>query len=88
MSTFVKMSPNCLTVSILCNCNNPSKKQCSSCQVWRGGSRKGYSISAIYAAWKRKKREVEEEEEGVMAAGGRRRWDGVECKEKEEEGRE
>jgi hypothetical protein len=56
--------------------------------VWRGGSRKGYSISAIYAAWKRKKREVVEEEEGVMAAGGRRRWDGVECKEKEEEGRE
>ncbi len=37
--------------------NNPSKKQCSSCQGWRDGLRKRCSYSAIYAMRKRKKRE-------------------------------
>ena len=41
--------------------NGPSSSL--SCQGWRGGSREGYSFSAIYAAKKRKKREEEEEEE-------------------------
>ena len=69
--------------------NDPSKKRCSSCQGWRGGSREGYSFSAIYAARKRKKREEEEEQSGGGEGdGGRRRWGSVEREEEEEEGRE
>ena len=33
--------------------NDPAKKRCSSCMSWRGGSRAGYSFSAICAAKKK-----------------------------------